>query len=217
MDIAFEPSTVPMHQDRPLLIVDVDEVLALFVHGFGRFLAGHGLELRLDTFALLQNIYRPGEEACLDVGEGRRLFDDFFRFDIADIEPAPGAVEALKALAGGVNIVILTNAPDHAREPRTRWLAKHGLDYPMLINKGPKGPAVSRLATRVEAPAAFVDDLIGNLDSATEAAPDVRTFQMVADERLRHLAPTAPERHPRFDDWADLKPELARVLGLDRS
>jgi hypothetical protein len=214
LDVEYDADNTPLDPDRPLLIVDVDEVLALFMHGFERFLEGHGLELRIEQFALFQNIYRPGQTEHLDVGEGRRLFDEFFRFDSADIEPAPGAIEALKALAAGANVVILTNAPEHAREARTRWLSKHALGYPMLINKGPKGPPVAALAARVNAPAAFVDDLVGNLDSAAEAAPAVRTFQMVADPRLRPLAPTAPERHPRFDDWADLRPEIERALGL---
>jgi hypothetical protein len=214
LDVVHDADTVPLDPDRPLLIVDVDEVLALFMHGFGRFLAGHGLEFRVEKFALLQNIYRPGAEEHLDVGEGRRLFEDFFRFDVADIEPAPGAADALRALSARASIVILTNAPDQAREPRGRWLVKQGLDYPMLINKGPKGPAVAALAARSRGPVAFVDDLIGNLDSAAEAAPQVRTFQMVADERLRPIAPTAPDRHPRFDEWPALKTELDRILGL---
>jgi hypothetical protein len=42
----------------PLVIVDVDEVLARFMHGFGDVHRRHGFELRFDRFALFQNIYR---------------------------------------------------------------------------------------------------------------------------------------------------------------
>jgi hypothetical protein len=36
----------------------------------------------------------------------------------------------------------------------------------------------------------------------------------VADERLRPLAPSAPERHPRIDDWAELAAAIeAAVAG----
>jgi hypothetical protein len=39
---------------------------------------------------------------------------------------------------------------------------------------------------------------------------------MVADPRLRLLAPSAPDRHRRIDDWPDLQSALAEVLELDR-
>ena len=43
-------------------------------------------------------------------------------------------------------------------------------------------------------------------------APRVQRFQMVADERLRPLAFTAPERHPRIDEWPALKKALEAVI-----
>ncbi|MGH6972694.1 MAG: hypothetical protein ACREEQ_13890, partial [Caulobacteraceae bacterium] len=61
--------------------------------------------------------------------------------------------------------------------------------------------------------AAFVDDLLPNLDSVAEAAPAVARFQTVADARLRPLAFSAPERHRRIDDWADLGPAIAEAIG----
>ncbi|MDR3475730.1 MAG: hypothetical protein P4M09_29130, partial [Devosia sp.] len=195
------PSTVEVRADRPLLIVDVDEVLGLFMHGFGRFVAERGYELRLERFALFQNLYQAGASEPLDLATGRVLFDDFFRFGAEDMDPAPHAVESLTRLSRNAHIVVLTNAPGHAREPRGRWLARHGIDFPLVINEGPKGAAVATLAARTLGPAAFVDDLLPNLDSAALAAPAVHRFQLVADERLRLLAPAAPERHRRIDHW----------------
>jgi hypothetical protein len=199
---------------RPLVLVDVDEVLAMFVHGFERYLAGHGLEMRLERFALFQNIFRPGADTHLDLAEGQRLFNLFFEKDVEDIEPAPGAREGLAALARQASIVILTNAPPQARQPRARWLVKHGFDHPFVINSGPKGPAVAAIAAMTRGRAAFVDDLLPNLDSVAKAAPAVATFQMVADTRLRPLAFTAPERHPRIDEWSDLAPAIAAAIGV---
>ena len=54
----------------PLVIVDVDEVLAQFMRGFGTFVERHGFELRVDRFALFQNIYRPGETEHIDLIAG---------------------------------------------------------------------------------------------------------------------------------------------------
>ena len=82
-----------------------------------------------------------------------------------------GAAESLRECwPKHADIVVLTNAPDHAREPRARWLVRHGMDYPLIINEGPKGEAVASLTGRTARPAAFVDDLLHNLDSAAERA-----------------------------------------------
>jgi hypothetical protein len=216
LDVLTQPSDVAIDPNRPLLVVDVDEVLALFMHGFGRFLAGRGYEFRVERFALFQNIYAPGAEAHLDLEAGKVLFDDFFRFAAEDLEPAPGAAESLARLARGANIVVLTNAPDYARAARARWLSRQGMDYPMIINAGLKGEAVGAMAARTTRPTAFIDDLIHNLNSVEAAAPRVHRFQMVADPRLRPFAPSAPERHRRIDDWPELHTALAEVLELEQ-
>ena len=199
-------AAVEVRPDRPLLIVDVDEVLGLFMHGFGRFVAERGYEMRVERFALFQNIYKAGESQHIDVATGKALLDDFFRFGSEHMEPAPHALASLNRLADHASIVVLTNAPDHGRLPRARWLARHGIDYPMIINEGPKGAAVAALAARTEHPAAFVDDLLHNLDSAAREAPNVHRFQHVADERLRQYAPVSP-LHRRIDDWPTLAGE----------
>ncbi len=197
--------------DRPLLIVDVDEVLGLFMLGFGRFVAERGYEMRVERFALFQNIYKTGETQHIDVPTGKILFDDFFRFGSEHMDPTPHAVESLHRLAESASIVVLSNAPDHGRLPRARWLARHGIDYPLIINEGPKGAAVALLASRTSGPVAFVDDLLHNLDSAAREAPAVHRFQHVADERLRLFAPASP-LHRRIDDWPTLADEIQAVL-----
>lgn len=200
-----------------MLIVDVDEVIAMFMRGFEFFLGPHGYEMRITRFALFQNIYSLTDGKVMDLGVGRELFNEFFIEAVAEIEPAPGAREALERLAVGATVVILTNAPGHGREPRSRWLARHGFPYPMIINAGPKGPVVAALSAQTNSPVAFVDDLLMNLDSVAEAAPEVRRFQLVADERLRPFAPCDPERHERIDDWPGLAEALAEALELKRS
>jgi hypothetical protein len=196
----------------PLVIVDVDEVLAQFMAGFGTFIERHGFELRFDRYALFQNIFRPGETQHLDLIAGRVLFDDFFRDGADDLLPAEGAADALADLSTRAGVVILTNAPEHGRQSRIRWLKTHGFDYPLVINSGPKGPPAADLAARTTGPAVFIDDLLPQLDSVAQSAPDVSRFQMVAHERLRPLAPSAPERHTRIDLWPDLKPAVERKL-----
>ncbi len=209
---ASEAASLPILRGRPLVIVDVDEVLGLFIEGFERFVTAQGFEFRLDRFALFQNIYRPGEAQHLPIEDGRRLFDDFFGAACGEMTPADGGAEALRALSARAQVVIFTNAPAQARLARSQWLVRHGLDYPLLLGRGPKGPMTAELARRADAPAAFIDDLLPNLDSVAQNAPQVATFQHVADPRLRPLAPSAPDRHPRIDDWAELAAAVEKAI-----
>ena len=197
------PEDAAVDPARGLAIIDVDEVIALFIAGFARFLGPHGYEFRLTRYGLLNNIYVSGAETQPDTAEARALFDRFFSHGCGDIDPAPGAVEGLASLAGLAEVVILTNAPETARELRGNWLKRHGMPYPMIINQGPKGPAVRTLANRVRGPVLFVDDLLSNLDSVAEAAPRVTRVHMIADPALRLVAPTNPN-HRRIDDWTEL-------------
>jgi hypothetical protein len=200
--------------ERPLVIVDVDEVLGLFMKGFGVFLAERGFDFRIDRFALFQNIYPQGAAEHLDLESGRKLFDDFFATRCAEIEPAPGAVEALERLHRRAEILILSNAPPQAERARGEWLQRHGLPHPLILGSGLKGPMTAALVAQTPQRTAFVDDLLPNLDSVAQHAPQTATFQHVADERLRPLAPSAPERHPRIDDWAELAAAIeAAVAG----
>lgn len=196
----------------PLLIVDVDEVLAHFMAGFERYCGRHGVEMRIDRFALFQNMYRPGEAEPIDFETGKKLFDDFFRHGADDLDPVEGAADALASLSRRAGVVILTNAPAHALESRTGWLSKHGFDYPMILHSGLKGPTIAAMAARTTGRAAFIDDLLPNLESSAESAPAVARFQIIADRRLRPLAPTIPEKHALHEEWTTLGPALAAVV-----
>jgi hypothetical protein len=207
--------TEPLHiaADRPLVIVDVDEVLALFFQGFGRFVEQHGFELRADRFALFGNLFRPGGTEAIELATGRWLFDEFFRSGADLIDPAPFAPESLAELSESAQLVILSNAPAHGRDERVRWLARHGMAYPLIINEGPKGPAIARMAAQTARPTAFVDDIVSHLDSCLEADPRVKRFQTIADPRLRSMAPSKPD-HRRIDGWDQLLPAIKAAIAV---
>jgi hypothetical protein len=198
--------------ERPLVVVDVDEVLGLFMAGFGGYLAAqHGLELRVERFALFENIFRPGGAEPVERAQGQALFDAFFRTHCGEIEPTPGAIPALERLRRHAEIVVLSNAPREAEALRRAWLRKHGLAYPLVLNTGPKGPITAGLVAQCRGRSAFVDDLLPNLDSVAEHAPATTTFQHVADPRLRPLAPCSA-RHRRIDDWTELGLALEQAV-----
>ena len=209
---AVRAADVPIDPERPLLIVDVDEVLAFFMAGFDRYLNARGYELRITKFALFQNLYPIGGDEPAPFADGKALFDSFFATATHELDPVPGAPEALRRLSQIAQVVVLTNAPTSAREGRARWLAQHDMAYPLIINEGLKGPECARLSARTRRASVFVDDLLPNLLSVAGDAPAVTLFQSVADPRLRPLAPTDPAICARHDDWAELEPALARAL-----
>jgi hypothetical protein len=197
--------------DRPLVIVDVDEVLGLFVQAFERYLRDEGVEFRFDRYALFQNMYWPDAAEPMAEREARALYDGFYRCCCGTMDPVPGAAEALATLGRRADVVILTNAPAEAAAARADWLLRHGMPQPLVLNRGLKGPMTAGLAAQTPHRAAFVDDIMPNLDSVSRHAPAVATFQTVADPRLRALAPTSP-LHRRIDDWKDLAPAIEAAL-----
>ena len=207
-DLAAACAGLAADPRRAAVIVDVDEVLALFVQGFRRWLAPHGVELRMERFGLFGNMFHTGAELPLGKEAGRALFARFFEEGCGALEIAPGGPQALARLSARAQVVVLTAAPEVARPQRAAWLAAQGLDYPLVFSDGLKGEAVAALAQAAGGPVAFVDDLLPNLDSVAQAAPQVARFQLVADPALRPLAPADPERHARIDSW----PDLARAI-----
>jgi hypothetical protein len=214
---ASSPVTAPaleslgLSRERPLVIIDVDEVLGLFMKGFGAYVATQGYEMRVERFALFQNIFAPGGGEHIDLTEGRRLFDAYFRTQCHEMEPAPGAVAALNRLKGRAELLILSNAPPDAERLRGQWLRRHGLPEALILSSGPKGPITAALVAQTQGPSAFVDDLLPNLDSVADHSPATATFQHVADERLRVFAPRS-DRHRRIDDWAELGAAIEEAI-----
>jgi len=205
-----DAASVALTRGRPLLIVDADEVLLRFVDGLDRFLQARGLYLDLSSYRLHGNVKRREDGvAVLDV-EVTALLDEF-RTALDSLDAVEGARETLSALAPRMQIVVLSNVSAAQAQPRVRNLKGQGFDYPLLINSGPKGVAVSRLAQSAGRPVFFVDDIPHHHASVAEAAPDVFRIHLIGDERLKPLLPVSPHAHLRAETWA-----AAHAFILDR-
>jgi hypothetical protein len=188
---------------RPLVICDCDEVLLHFADPFRSYLGDvHDMELRFDSFSLAGSIRRRACGSGITQAEVEPLLDGFFESWIDRQYPAAGAVEALRELAAVADIVILTNVKDMVRTRRGAELARHGMPYEVVCNRGPKGPPLAALlAERQPSRAVFVDDLPPHHASVARHAPEVHRIHMVADPELRGLIPPAPDAHVRIDEW----------------
>ena len=90
-----------------------------------------------------------GGEAAV-AASAKALFDRFFPTAAARSSLRRALRRGWRSIAAIANVVILTNAPETARELRGGWLRQHSMDYPMILNSGPKGPAVKALAARTQ-------------------------------------------------------------------
>lgn len=201
---------------RPLLICDADEVLFKFVVRLEAYLETQGLRLDLTEFRLAGNIRRIDTDEPVSVVSLPRLLQSFFAAHVGDLEPVPGAAEALSRLSALSDIVVLSNVPGQHVEARRRSLARHGMPYDVISNRGTKGAKVKKLAAARSGPVFFIDDLPNNLESVAEQAAHVHCIHFVYDPRLFAIAPRVPTARLTTQDWAEvvsLIEEVCREAG----
>lgn len=200
--------------DRPLLILDVDDVVLEFIRPFPNFLKARGLGLTLASFRLTGNIAEQATGRLVEQAEVTALLDDFFHTQADWQSITDGAVEALSALGDRAEIVMLTAMPHKHRAVRRAHLDALGLNYPLLTTEMAKGPAVAKLRGDKGRPIAFVDDQPPNLVSARHSVTDAHLFHLMADNSLREFLPPIPDDIVVVQDWPEAAPKIAAALGL---
>jgi hypothetical protein len=200
--------------DRPLLILDVDDVVLEFIRPFPNFLKARGFGLTLASFRLTGNIAEQATGRLVEQAEVTALLDDFFHTQADWQSITDGAAEALSALGDRAEIVMLTAMPHKHRAVRRAHLDALGLNYPLLTTEMAKGPAVAKLRGEKGRPIAFVDDQPPNLVSARHSVADAHLFHLMADNSLREFLPPIPDDIVVVQDWPEAAPKIAAALGL---
>lgn len=203
-------------QHRPLLICDVDEVVVHFTRAFESYLAARDLWLDTSSFALNGNIRKKANDEPVAAGLVADMVDDFFAQHTAELDAIDGAITALHDLARDASVVMLTNLPHHARDKRIDNLQRHGLDFPVITNSGPKGPAIRHLADQTRETVVFVDDSPGFISSARQHAPEVHLIHFLHDDRFaRHIEPF-DFVSLRTGSWDEALPHIKNLIGTTR-
>ncbi|SDE33893.1 hypothetical protein [Kordiimonas lacus] len=197
---------------RPLLLLDADEVLLRFVETLEQYLVSQGVELRLTSFQLGGNIFPLGGDAPVPGEQVRDHIAGFFDTCVDEVPLVDGALEALDGLREHYQIAILSNVPSRCRARREASLKAQGLDFPVIANKGDKGPGAKQLADAIRAHTVFVDDLPPQHASVAAHAPDIHRVHFIGDPRLAALIGKAPDAHVRFDDWPTLESHLKDLM-----
>jgi hypothetical protein len=197
-DILVQLETLTIDPKRPLIISDADEVLLRFMARLEHYLDQQGLWIDLNNFAISGNIKSKSDNQPIEVPN---LIDDFFAAETLHIEATDNAASTLAQLSERAQIIVLTNLPAAAKQARIDNLSRHGMDYPVIVGSGLKGPAVAWLTRHIDAPVFFLDDIPHNIDSVAECAPHVHRIHFIADPRLAGLIGAAKGASARIDAW----------------
>jgi hypothetical protein len=217
--MSIDPETLRQIEElaadtRPLLILDVDDVLLDFIKPFPTYLERAGYRLDLKSFRLTGNIVEIETGIAIEQPRVTELLDGFFGAQHEWQTLVEGAADCLGVISRDAEIVLLTAMPHRHRDARRRHLDGLGLTFPLLTTEMKKGPAVKRLRGDTPRPVAFVDDMLHNLTSAREHVADAHLFHLVADPRLRDLQPPAGDDVHSVDGWPDATGKIAAALGL---
>ncbi len=205
-------SALELHENQPLIVCDVDEVIVHFLRGLEGFLAENGLWLDPASFALNGNIKYEGGHTPLPVTELGSLLEQFFSEKTGHLELIEGADEALDALSADAQIIMLTNMPNAYRLDRIKNLGGHGIHFPVVANAGPKGPTVKHITETVTTPTIFIDDTPSNVNSVADHAPDVHILHFMQDHRFRRHLPDLNGIIASVDNWDDGKKHIQQVI-----
>ena len=202
------------HDDRPLLVLDVDDVVLEFIRPFPNFLEKRGLQLTLKSFHLTGNVAETATGRLVEQAEVTALLDEFFDAQAEWQSVTIGAADALAEIDRHAEIVLLTAMFHRHRAARRAHLDALGLAYPLLTTEMAKGPAVAKLRGATRRPIAFVDDQPANLLSARESVADAHLFHLMADNSLRDFLPPIPDDITVVEDWDDALPKIVKALGI---
>ncbi len=205
------------HDARPLLVLDVDEVVLDFVDPFSRFLNSQGFELLTDSFRIHGNIVALESREAVSSEAVSALMTGFFDVHDAWQTVASDAVATLDSLAPRAEIVLLTAMPHRHRAVRRGLLDRLSLPYPLVSTEAAKGPAVRRIRGSTPRPVAFIDDIPRNLESVAASVPDAKLFHMMSHAGFRALLPPLPTGVVALENWRDAGPRIAAALGLSQN
>ena len=201
-----------INPDKPLLIVDADEVLLQFVNHLEAFVAQEGYKIELRGYQLTGNIIHTSTNEVATQETVSDLISNFFKACALQMLAVDGAAQSLQRLSDHLDIIILSNVPSFAKADRIQNLHNLGMPYPFIANEGSKGRSVAFLTEHLKAPSFFIDDLPPQHSSVAKHAPDCHRIHFVADPRLGALVSKADHAHHRIDDWDEVHDHITQHI-----
>ena len=213
-DTLDELRAAGVERGRPLIAVDADDVLVVFVDHLSRWMETRGFRMHLESYQLEGSMFPADSDRPLPFEDCIALINDFFDEETEGQQAVPGGLAALRALEEAAQVVILTNVPRHAAAARAVNLRKLGLTYPLIINSGGKGRAMAWLAATAGAQVAMVDDSVTQLESVARHVPESVRLHFAGAEHIRRLYPECAHATEQVRDWPSCGTALRRLMKL---
>lgn len=207
-------STLNLSMDKPLLIVDADEVLVQFLQPFTKYLNALDWQIHLTEYRLEYAIRRAGGLVA-DPDETFELVHGFIDAETHRQPMIEGAAMSLAALSGQAQVVVLSNVPQRRYLDRRTNLRGHGMDYALVANSGPKGPALAALSTGMKAPVVFVDDSPAQIESAAEHASHIHRIHFAGCPVIKNVLPDVKCANATPDDWSGVASHIDDLFGAN--
>ncbi len=201
-----------IEKSKPLIIVDADEVLLYFARPFSQFLKAKGWELNLTGYRLDNAIIHTNEKHFADKNKTQQLVKQFITEETYRQPATKGAATTLRTYAEKAQIIILSNVPKYAHEHREKNLFNVNMNYPLISNKGPKGPALKEISLKSSSKIIFIDDSPFQINSAAEYVPDIFRFHFTACDLVRKTLPHTKSATHNPKSWKEVSKLIKELL-----
>ena len=205
-------ASLTLAHHKPLIVCDVDEVVVHFIRAFEEWLEEHGCWLDPASFALNGNVKRRSDNMPIPVEELQAHFAGFLSQRTSSFEEIENASRSLKHLSGIADVIMLTNMPQEYHADRVLNLSNLGMNYPVVVNTGHKGPAMIEITAASAAPVIFIDDTPSNISSVREAVPDVHVIHFMQDVRFARHCSLIDGISLRSDNWNETADHIAKLI-----
>ena len=184
----------------PLVIVDADEVIVHFAKPFVLFLKKRGFLLELNGYTLSDSIKKIETNKIIKSTKSQKLVIDFIKKETKKQPLTKGALQSLNFISNFAQVIILTNVPQYAYEDRILNFKNYNISFPVIINEGPKGPAI------------FIDDNLSQIESAEEFVPKIYRFHFTGCELVQRLLPKSLAATHNPKSWKEVEYLCKKLL-----
>jgi hypothetical protein len=205
-------SYLRLDESKPIIIFDADEVLVHFAEPFSIFLEKYNHKLNLTGYRLDNAILdsETGKVAHKDVS--RDLVWDFINQETISQPASKGAADALKLLNKKAQIIVLSNVPFAVYDDRVKNLKSLEMDFPLVSNEGPKGPAVKEILKNHNSSSFFIDDNPYQIESVYNNNKGTICVHFSVCDLIKPFMPKAVGATIKPDSWKDLVDQVSKCL-----
>jgi len=193
---------MPKPENKPIIAVDIDDVIFPFVPGFVKYLRKHSIHLKEEDFTIydLSKIYE------IDRERAAQLVVEFVESDHMFSLPVANSVEALKKLSAEYEIIIMTARDKRFEKLTHHWVEKHFggsyksihiVDAHYVAGGSPKAKAEASLRLGVNY---LIDDLPVYVDEVAAVGIKCLLFGNYAWNRQAKLH----QNVTRVKDWQEV-------------